>query len=308
MRSLKEIIKSNGSIGATDMYHNGEMRAEVGRKFINTMIDRNEFLQKITIDKTHKLNKVFDVWDIDSGNLVRVPQGQKPQEEQRRKIDITSVKVTNLPVQLYAKITQDTLEDNADNPNFENETFNSFAKTFSNDLQNLALNGIDDTYADEKFNQLNEGFINLINKSKEGRKYQKPSPSPTKIYDDIINTIKTANKEVINQSTIIMSKDLYIGLQEEIGKTNIGLPYLLNGGVNNILGIPIMTASYMPKNFVMITPLKNLIMSMGLNVRQTRWYDIEESSLKYKFELYCDFAVAKYDWIAYVNHGYFATA
>ncbi|HDX8132273.1 TPA: phage capsid protein, partial [Campylobacter fetus subsp. venerealis] len=82
-----------------------------------------------------------------SGILVRVNSGDKPTNAQRQKIGVSSVLIENKVVQLFAKITQDTLEDNAENPNFENETFDSFATAFSNDLQNLGMIGSKDDYA-----------------------------------------------------------------------------------------------------------------------------------------------------------------
>lgn len=141
------------------LYENGNLAPEQSRKIINTIIEKNEFLSKITVDKTKKLQKSFDVWGLASGILVRVAPGKAPTEQQREKIGVKSVTLDNKVVQLFAKVAQDALEDNPDNPNFENEMYESFAKAFSNDLQNLGIVGEKDDYSGDEFKNLNKGWF-----------------------------------------------------------------------------------------------------------------------------------------------------
>lgn len=295
MKGLLDIAKATGTISATDMQAGGTLKPEVARKVINTIVEKNEFLQKITIDKTKKLQKDLSVWSLASGILVRVDQGKSPTETQRQKIGVASVKLDNKPVQLFARITQDTLEDNADNPNFEKETFDSFAKAFSNDLQNLGMIGEKDDYSSKSFKNLNKGWFTLAKEKSATVKLQHKAAS--KISDVLAAMVKAANADVLKESVIVISQADYLTYQQEIGGKNGGLSILLNAGAKHVLGVPLEVASYVPKGNFLLTPLKNLIMSMGLEVRRVRWYDNDESSLKYKFELYNDYEIGVEEWV-----------
>lgn len=261
---------------------------------ISTIIEKNQFLQKITIDKTKKLQKTFDIWSLASGILVRVNPGNKPTSAQREKLGVGSVKLDNKAVQLWASITQDTLEDNADNPKFETETFAEFDKAFSNDLQNLGMIGEKDDYAGDAFKNLNKGWFTLAKENSDVVKLEHKKVS--KMIDKLSAVVKASNEDVLTQSVILISQSDYLAYQQEIGGRSGGLSILLNSGANHILGVPLEVASFVPKGKFLMTPLKNLIMSVGLDIRRTRWYDVEESCLKYKFEVYNDYQLAVGKW------------
>nr|WP_315015646.1 phage capsid protein [uncultured Campylobacter sp.] len=294
MKRLQDIAKARGNMSAADMYADGHLTPEQSRKMISTIIEKNQFLQKITIDKTKKLQKTFDIWSLASGILVRVNPGNKPTSAQREKLGIGSVKLDNKVVQLWASITQDTLEDNADNPKFETETFAEFDKAFSNDLQNLGMIGAKDDYDQEKFENLNKGWFTLAKENSQVTKLEHKKTS--KMIDKLSAVVKASNEDVLTQSVILISQSDYLAYQQEIGGRSGGLSILLNSGANHILGVPLEVASFVPKGKFLMTPLKNLIMSVGLDIRRTRWYDVEESCLKYKFEVYNDYQLAVGKW------------
>lgn len=293
--SLQQIAKAAGPIKAIDMYESGVLRPEVSRKIINTIVNKNEFLSKITIDKTKKLQKSFDIWGIANGVLVRVASGKAPTEGQKQKIGVKSVLLDNKPVQLFVHITQDTLEDNADNPNFESETFESFAKTFSNDLQNLGMNGEKDDYSSQEFKNLNKGWFTLAKEKAGVKKLEHKKES--KILDRLTAMVMASSDDAVKDSVIILSQFDYLAYQKEIGHKNGGLGILLNTGANQVLGVPLVVVDFVPKSKYLMTPLKNLIMSMGLDIRRVRWYDHEKSSLMYKFEVYNDYEIGVDKWV-----------
>ena len=294
-KGLSQILKAKGTITANDLYENGALTPEVSRKVINAIVEKNEFLSLITTDKTSKLQKSFDVWSIASGVLVRVNAGEAPTQAQREKLGVKNVLIENKPVQLYAKITQDTLEDNADNPDFEDEMFTSFAKAFSNDIQNLGLNGEKDDYADKEFKNLNKGWITLAKENDEVAKVEYEANS--KVSERLIALVE-ASGDMPKDAVIILSQSDFIAYQKEIGNKNGGFNVLLNAGANHVLGVPLKVVDYMPAGFYLMTPPKNLILSLGLDMRRTRWYDHDESSLKYKFEVFNDYQIGVAKWCA----------
>lgn len=234
---------------------------------------------------------IFGIWLAEFWcGLVLATNPQAPKE----KLSVSSVKLDNKVVQLWAGITQDTLEDNADNPKFEAETFNGFDEAFSNDLQNLGMIGEKDDYAGDAFKNLNKGWFTLAKENSDVVKLEHKKAS--KMIDKLSAVVKASNEDVLTQSVILISQSDYLAYQQEIGGRSGGLSILLNSGANHILGVPLEVASFVPKGKFLMTPLKNLIMSVGLDIRRTRWYDVEESCLKYKFEVYNDYQLAVGKW------------
>lgn len=296
MSTLTNLMKAGGGMKAQDFYADSTLKPEDSRKVINQIVDQSSFLKLISTDKTRKLTKSFDTWDLAHGILVRVQAGSAPKDSQKQKMSVGSVLLENKPVQLYAKITQDTLEDNADNPNFENEIFASFSRAFSNDLLNLGLNGVKDDYENNKFENLNKGWITL---AKENAKSVKLKHKATDtLFSVLTNMIKGSADIIKHNGAFLVSHKNFIEYQLSLGKQNGGLPYLINAQAGQFMGLPIISVDFMPDDVIMLTPLKNLIMSMGLDIRRTRWYDHEESSLKYKFELYSDYQIAVGAWVS----------
>ena len=286
---LNEILKS-GTMRPSDFYANNILTPEQSNKIIDAITAKDGFLGSVTTDRTKKLQKTFDIWNLASGVLVRVPSGERPSDEERRKIGVKSVNLDNKPVQLFARITQDTLEDNANNPKFESQTFTDFSTTFSNDLQNLGLNGVKDDYADKKFENLNKGWLAIANESDQSIKFKYDKTS--KMINRLSGVVKAAESFLSSNCVLLISKKDLLDFQEEIGKQSGGLAYLLGGGAAQILGTKIITADFMPVGTYLLSDLKNLIFSIGLDVRRTRWYDNDERALKYTFEMFCDYEIA----------------
>ncbi|HDX6282266.1 TPA: hypothetical protein RPW01_002008, partial [Campylobacter fetus subsp. venerealis] len=55
-KHLRELLKATGTINAVDMYSTSTLRPEVSNKIIKTIIDKSDFLSKVTLDKTKKLS------------------------------------------------------------------------------------------------------------------------------------------------------------------------------------------------------------------------------------------------------------
>ncbi|AQW80784.1 P2 family phage major capsid protein [Campylobacter pinnipediorum] len=295
MRDILNVIKTKGVISPTDMTANNTLSVDKSRKVINTIVDSSDFLKKINVYQTKKLQTSIDTWNLAKGILVRVAPGNSPTDEQRQKLGVGSVTLDNKPVQLFAKITQDTLEDNADNPKFESETFESFARAFATDLQNLGMIGEKDDYSSNEFKNLNKGWFTLAKEVSGVKKIEHKKAS--KMVDKLAALVKAHNEEVLKDSVILISQADYLAFQTEVGSKNGGLGVLLNANAKSILDVPLEVAAFVPKGKFLMTPLKNLVMSLGLAVRRVRWYDNEESSLKYKFEVYNDYQIAVPEWV-----------
>ncbi|MBQ7676106.1 MAG: phage major capsid protein [Campylobacter sp.] len=301
MENLTTILKG-GEITPYTMAGADVLHSERGIDFVKTITDKSGLLKNLKIVRTHKLDKILDVHYLADRVLHRVKEGSKPSDY--TSISVEPVQLRNLRVDLDTKILRSTLEDNLDNPNFEKEIFEEFAEGFSNNLADLALNGTEEqTQSSSRLNgyqtflKLNKGFLKILNDHADSIKLT----SKTSVLDSLKEVAKAIPSEIFSEAVILINPQDLTALQDEVGNKNSGLAILLNGGAKNILGVPLVATDYMPRNTYIATSMKNLIFSYGSDIEIKRWYDNDEESLKYRFSLYCDFAVAVPKWCVISN-------
>lgn len=292
--ALTKIIKS-GSISPTDVTLSGSLTPEQAHNFVQVIKDNSDFLKKITVTKMGKLEKELDAWDVVRGILVRVASGDKPTEEQRRKLNKAGCKLRSQPVQLFARILKDTLEDNKDNPKFEDETFKSFTTAFGNDLSYLGFVGIADEYDDVNFNTLNKGWIQVAKESADVTKIEY-IPADTTVKERLASIAKNIHPDAKKDTVILVSSADMMTYNEELA-TNAAANLVINGDADKILGIPLEEHPDITEGEYMATPLKNLVLGIGLSISRDRYYDSEERALKYIFDVYNDYEIVVKKWV-----------
>jgi hypothetical protein len=291
--NLGEILKS-GSMSAINTSLSGTLTPEQSHNFIDVIKDNSAFLPKITVEKMGRLTKELDAWDVARGILVRVPSGERPTEEQRKKLGLVGCKLDAKAVQLFARILQDALEDNKSNPKFEEQTFESFSKAFGNDLVYLGFVGNSDTY-DGTFETLNKGWIEI---AKESSETTKATYAATESITGRLTAIaKSIHPDVLNDSVILISAADYQRYNEELS-AKAAANILIEGSAKKVLGVPLEIQPFMPNGVYMATPLKNLVLGTVIDIRRNRWYDNEERALKYVFEVYCDYEIVVKKWVS----------
>lgn len=290
--SLSKILKG-GSIAAADVALSGQLRPEVAHNFVNAIKDNSKFLQKITVKRMKKLSMEIDAWDVAKGILVRVPSGQTPTDEQRRKLDLIGTNLEGKSVQLFARILKDALNDNQDNPNFEKEQYDAFTKAFGNDLALLGFVGERDDYANKEFKELNKGWIQVARESNDVNK--KTYTKSTKVIDRLTVLVDEIHDDVFDEAVILISPKDYRAYNKEISNLNVA-NILINGDARQILGVPLEVQPLMKSGEYLATPLKNLILGVGVLIDRNRYYDNEERALKYIFDTFCDYEIVIKKW------------
>ncbi len=291
--TLATILKA-GSIAAADVTLSGELTPEASHAFVDVIKDNSKFLKKITIKKMKKLTATIDAWDVARGILVRVPSGEKPTEEQRKKLGLVGCKLEGKDVQLFARILQDALNDNKDNPNFEKETFENFAKAFGNDLALLGFIGEKDDYADKEFKNLNKGWLTIAKESDDAKKLKHAKNS--KMIDRLKAVANNIHPDVANDAVILISPNDYRKYNTEVSDLNAA-NVLINGDAKKFLGVPLEVEPLMKDGELMATPLSNLVLGVGIEIRRNRFYDNEERALKYIFDTFCDYEIVVKKWV-----------
>ncbi len=285
--SLNDIVKS-GSIIPTDVTLSGELTPKQSRTFVKAIIAKDGFLKKITTDVAGKLTKERSANDVAKGVLTRHIAGQEAPDANFKKLGKVgcTLNMTN-GVELNAKIIDDTLYDNADNPTFEQEQFDGFNMAFNNDLQLLGIVGqADNTAIDAPFNELAIGWVYVAKNSADATKV---TSSNTSQIERLKHVVANMHEDIKGRATIVMSAVDYDEYQLEIAEKHQNTAVLLNADARRFMGYPLEVLNDMPTGTYLATILKNFIFGIAARVKRNRWYNNEESALKYKFVVYPDY-------------------
>jgi len=296
---LNDIAKS-GSVDPTDVTLSGSLTAKQGRVFVKSIIAAHALLGKVTTDITGKLTKERSGWDAAKGMLTRHKSGQEAPEANLKKLGKIGCKLDmTRGVELNAKINDDTLEDNQDNPNFEKEQFSSFNTIFSNDLLYLGIVGKSDSDDHTAaFTDLAKGWFTVASESEHTIK---PTSSSDSILMRLKHLVKNANKDARSMSAILMSDDDYTEYQFEIAEKYKDVATLLKADNRSFMQLPIEVSPDVPNDEYLLTPLKNMIFGISSRVKRDRWYDNAESALKYKFVVYPDYEFDIHKYVTYMT-------
>ena len=293
--NLEDIAKS-GSINPTDVVLGGELTPAQGRTFVNAIVASDAFLKKVTTDVAGRLTKVRTGLDIAKGMLTRHVSGTKAPESNLKKLGLVGCTLNMTSgVELNAKINDDTLEDNKHNASFEKEQFAAFNVAFSNDLLHLGIVGIDDNTAiDAPFIELAKGWIQIASESSDTKRVATSSNS---ILYRLKYLVKQAHDDIKGTAAITMSASDYMDYQFEIAEKFKDLATLLSADKRSFMQMPIETRPDIPNATYLLTPLKNMVFGISSKVKRSRWYDNDESALKYKFVVYPDYEFDIYKYV-----------
>lgn len=287
MGILQEFIK--GNISATDVSVGGVLRPEAANKFIDLVIEQSNFLKMITVERTRKIKKDINVLDIANRVLVRVPEGSEPTDAQKAGIINKGKTLSCLPVQLFETVLFSTIDDNQDNPNFEDGLVSMFAKKFANELEDLAFNGIGEDGSN--FLNLNKGFVALAKEYTNTKKVDVGTLSSG--YVNALKAVLDAQEnKFYAKSVLIMSEKDHRGLVLELGNKPSGVGYLVQGGIPSFLGKPIITNPYMPDNHVLFAPLDVFVFGIVRDIERYREVRGTKRCIDYTYNINCDYELA----------------
>lgn len=296
--TLGTILKSG--LKATDATLSGSLTPKQGKIFVSTIVSSHALLGKVTTDITGKLTKERTGWDAAKGVLSRHKSGTKTLDANTRKLGKIGCKLDmTRGVELYAKILDEALEDNQDNPNFEQEQFAIFTTVFSNDLQYLGIIGESDN--DEhtaEFKDLAKGWFTIASESENTNK---PTSSSSSILYRLKHLVKNAHPDVKSTAAILMSSNDYMDYQFEIAEEYQDVATLLNADKKSFMDMPIETSPDVPDNEYLLTPLKNMVFGISSRVKRNRWYDNDEDALKYKFVVFPDYEFDIHKYVTYMT-------
>jgi hypothetical protein len=293
---LTEIIKTAGNMSAADFSLRGTLTPEQSHTLLDAIVDSSDFLKKVQTVKTRSLQKDLTAIDLANNILIQVAEGTRPSDAQRQKASLLGCTLNLKPAQMFGFIGNSALEDNAHNPRFESETFNAFAKSFANNLTNLGFVGTTDVYAaGTGFTTLNQGWVSLAQTASETIKGTYDPDD--KVVDRLTALAESLNPDAVADASILISPADYQLYNRELSALNAPT-YLIENNAPRILGIPLEVNKFMPTGVYLATPLKNLVLGVGLGVKRDREYSAEERGLKYIFSVYQDYEILIKKWVS----------
>ncbi len=300
---LNEILKT-GAVTATDVALNGQLTPKQGRAFANAIVDDSDLLKEITVDITKKLTKDRSALSTSKGMLVRHVAGKALSDDQLKKLGVVGARLdmTN-GVVLQMNITDEALDDNQDNPNFEKEQFEGATTAFRNDIVYLGWIGTaDNTAPDAPFNELAKGWLSVAAEATETQKSalsQDTAGGETRgqfVERCLQKVCDTAHEDVTDEMSIYLSKTDYSAYVRMLAKDYKALGVLKSGEMLEFEGRKLRPQKGIPAGTLLGTPPKNMVLGFSRQIDRKRWYSNEISSLCYKFVVRPDyeFDIKKY--------------
>ncbi|MDR2905274.1 MAG: phage capsid protein [Helicobacteraceae bacterium] len=295
---LQELIaKGTGVIAPTDVTYSGTLSPKQAKAFADAIIDKSGFLKKVTRDDMGKLTKERTASDIAKGQLTRFKSGERVSDDQMRKLNVIGCKLdATRGVTLNAKILKDALDDNQDNPKFEQEQFEAFSKSFGNDLAYLGFVGFaDNDSVDAGFTELSKGWLQVAKESAETIKVECAEDKQIARLKFLVQNLNESVRG--GYASIIMSGQDYDAYVLEIAEDHQNTAVLLKADAKTFMGYPIEVVNDMPVGVYLATPLANLVFGISKSISKERWWDSEASCLRFKFVVNPDYEIDIKKWV-----------
>lgn len=288
------VALAKGLIGPNDLANGGQLRAQEADKLISMLFD-DAFLKKVTTIRMARLTRDVDVMDILRRQLVRVPQGSEPTNDDLAAAAEHGCKLFALDAQLFASITLDFLRENANNPNLQAEIEKGFNTRLGSDIVDLGFNGVADdaqgATREAKFLRLNKGWLQVAREAENTPKVN-IDPATNGWIGSLKAIVEAADDRVRETSTLIMNTADADEYGEEINAHVTGSETQSAAPARRYKGKPIEAHPLMPRGSVLFTPMANLVHGLHTDIRRDRAYHSRRRALEYTFDMAFDFEIA----------------
>jgi hypothetical protein len=292
---IEEVIAVAKSLIQPEDLRNGGVLTPQGASRLISMLYADPFLKQVTTERMSRLTKNVDVLDIMRRQLVRVAQGNEPDDSDLTGAAEFGCKLTALDVQLFASLTLDFLRDNKDNPNLQKEVETGFNTRLGNDLVDLAFNGVADDAvgADRaaKFIRLNKGWLQIMREADNTPKVD-IDPATDGWKASLKSIMEAGDIRFRKTSVFLMNTADADDYAEELNAPITGMALDADSPLRRYKGKPIVDHPEMPQGSVAFTPLKNLVVGLHTDIQRNRAYHNRRRALEYTFDMAVDFEVA----------------
>lgn len=299
---LLEFIRSGTA--PKDLTISGTLEPEAARQFMSLVIDQAGYLKKCYRKPTKKLKSPWNILSLGNEKLVRTAEGERPTESVYNKHSNVGKYFENLKAELFYKLLQSTLEDNQDNPGFDNKLAKDIATLFGNDLLNLAINGTsEDQETTTTFLEVNKGWIQKTKDSSTTKKIDITGDADIIVsMDKLIDAVDSKYK-VKGSSGFLMSTTDVEKYEKLVEGKDTNARVVIEGVPQyRYLGYLIEPVNFMPENTLLfVGQLYNGDLGMSYtinNIQKNIINDREANCIRYIYRIYCDFQIGRDEAIA----------
>ena len=292
-------------ISSTDFSSGGILNNAQANKFITFVVDESVLKNSARIERMNAPQ--MDLPRLHLGTRVTVgkSEGTAPSAGQYVTASGSNINLSTVALVVPWEVTWDQLEDNVEKQGFEETLIREISAAFSNDLEELAIQG--DTDSEDTYLANDDGWIKL---------FKNDTASPAVDVDTSGLSDKTLNKTVFNA----VLKGLTTKYRRNRGRlrffvhpdneqdyrvdltgrdTNVGDGALTNNDNLKVFGIPIVPVVFIPSGYCILTHEKNFIMGIWRQVRVERDKDIYKGTQQYALHVRVGFAVERGEAVAY---------
>ena len=290
---IMEEFSKSGEFRPEHMNVGRTLRSEESDKFIDLVVTKCDFLQKITVEKCSKLEKDINVWEFIQEVLQRVPEGKDP--EKYTGFGNVGKKLRLMDGTLFSFIPFSFYEDNARNPRLEGMIEGRLAGVYSLDLLRMGFVGVKDDYS-AGFKTLNTGWIEKVKTATGSKKLNSADYEVSSGVVDwsalISATVRELDDIYKSSAVLVMNPTDHEEYAEQIGNRATAHPILFSGKSLTPLGYDIERVPHMPRGHLLFTPLKNLVFGHGRDIQRFRELSGVKRCVNYTVTSYFDYEVA----------------
>lgn len=281
-------------IGPADLAVGGVLHPKAAQRLIQ-LVFKNDFFAKITTEILTTLSQEVSALDMARRQMVRVPEGTRPDEGQFASAGNYGCVLNVLPLQLFPSVKLSTLRANKDNPEILSMLETSFGNAISRDLVDLGFNGVSDDNAganrEEKFVRLNKGWVQIAKESADTKKVE-IDPETEHWIPTLTKVLNASDDRARRDSVFVMNEADADDYARELGLPITGTAMRADSPLRRFEGRPIEPVGDMPRGKVLFTPLKNLVHGIHAEVKRDKAYDGRARALEYTFDMAVDYEIA----------------
>lgn len=307
-------------VDTTDIATAGKLNAEQAKQFIDYMVEQTEIFDKIQFKRMRNLNGVAYDIDVSRRMIRRGVEGTAPTNY--GSIQTGKNEISLLETILPMDITDQFKIENVQGPNAADKIMRLIATQYSNDLQDLAINGNADaqntapaaanyvnvTNAELEFLQIYNGWLKLVMESSTKHVVEETYSEDIglkgllkTLFKGLPNKYKKASDLTIF-TTWEMIEDYVNELTGRV--TAMGDKTLLSGNATpTYMGRKMVGVSAMPDNTAILTSPSNLAFGIYLdNIKTEYQRNARKRQDEYTITSYTGCQVANYDSLVLLKY------
>jgi len=280
MKDLKDIIRKAAI--DTSMLTSGRLNTEQSRKFVQQIFESTNLGGLVR--REMRISKKGEIDKIGIASRILRKKTENTDDGYRSDVETSKIEYLTTAVRLPWEITEETLRENIEGQSFEETVTNLMTAQLGIDLEDLYLNGDEETKSTDKdydFLKINDGWIKQI---KNGGHVYDASSEISMSLDMFYKTLaQLPNKYNNGKLRWLMSPrraqewELYL-LNQVIGKGGAVPESVYNAPVK----IPVIECPSLSDDIIILTDPKNLIVVNTYDVMIRKTTEGKEAIMKDK--------------------------